>query len=68
MRVALGDLAISTAFVEPEHGIPLERLEKLFFLCVSIPEYYQIEKKMPVDYFMAERNAEQTIGESRWSI
>jgi len=52
-----GDLAISTAFVAPEHGIPLERSEKLFFLYVSIPERYQIAKKIPAGYYIAERIA-----------
>lgn len=50
-----GDLAISNAFVAPEHGIPLERSEKLFFLYVSIPERYQIAKKIPAGYYIAER-------------
>jgi hypothetical protein len=52
-----GDLAISTAFVSPEHGIPLERSEKLFFLYVSIPGRYQIAKKIPAGYYIAERIA-----------
>lgn len=50
-----GDLAISTAFVAPEQGIPLERSEKLFFLYVSIPDRYQIAKKIPSGYYIAER-------------
>jgi hypothetical protein len=52
-----GDLAISTAFVAPKHNIPLERSEKLFFLYVSIPERYQIAKKIPAGYYIAERIA-----------
>jgi hypothetical protein len=52
-----GDLAISTAFIAPEHGIPLERSEKLFFLYVSIPKRYQIAKKIPTGYYIAERIA-----------
>jgi hypothetical protein len=52
-----GDLAISTAFVAPEDGVPLERADKLFFLYVSIPERYQIAKKIPEGYYIAERIA-----------
>ena len=52
-----GDLAISTAFIAPKHNVPLEQSEKLFFLYVSIPMNYQIAKKIPTGYYIAERIA-----------
>lgn len=50
-----GDLALSTALIAPEDGVPLERADKLFFLHVSIPERYQIAKQIPEGYYIAER-------------
>ncbi len=52
-----GDLAISTAFVAPKDGVPIENADKLFLLYVSIPERYKIAKEIPEGYYVAERIA-----------
>ncbi len=52
-----GDIAISTALVAPEAGIPIEHSDKIFFLYLSFPQSYEIAKKIPSGYYIAERIA-----------